>query len=102
MVGLGVVTDGTGSLVLGQDSPGHETFLLWGAGSMSRLTGTVKWFNNEKGYGFVSYEGGPDAFVHFSEIQADGFRSLDEGDQVEFDLIEEGRGPKAKNVAKVT
>jgi len=68
---------------------------------MSRLTGTVKWFNNEKGYGFVSYEGGPDAFVHFSEIQADGFRSLDEGDQVEFDLIEEGRGPKAKNVAKV-
>ena len=68
---------------------------------MSRLTGTVKWFNNDKGFGFVSYAGGPDAFVHFSEIQGDGFRSLDEGDAVEFDLIEEGRGPKAKNVSKV-
>ncbi len=68
---------------------------------MSRLTGTVKWFNNDKGFGFVSYEGGADAFVHFSEIQGDGFRSLDEGDAVEFDLLEEGRGPKAKNVMKV-
>ncbi|MFQ5747731.1 MAG: cold shock domain-containing protein [Gemmatimonadota bacterium] len=68
---------------------------------MSRLTGTVKWFNNDKGYGFVSYEGGNDAFIHFSEIQGDGFRSLDEGDQVEFDLAEEGRGPKAKNVVKI-
>ncbi len=68
---------------------------------MSRLTGTGKWFNNDTGFGFVSYEGGADAFVHFSEIQGDGFRSLDEGDAVEFDLIEEGRGPKAKNVMKI-
>ena len=68
---------------------------------MSRLRGTVKWFNNEKGYGFVSYEGGKDAFVHFSEISGDGFRSLDEGDMVEFELAEEGRGPKAKNVVKI-
>ena len=70
---------------------------------MSRTQGTVKWFNNEKSFGFVSFdEGARDAFVHFSEIQADGFRTLEEGDQVEFDLAEEGRGPKAKNVTKIT
>ena len=69
---------------------------------MSRTTGTVKWFNNDKGFGFVSFDDGArDAFVHFSEIQADGFRSLEEGDMVEFDLAEEGRGPKAKNVVKL-
>jgi CspA family cold shock protein len=68
---------------------------------MSRVTGTVKWFNNDKGFGFVSYEGGPDAFVHFSEIQGDGFKTLEEGDLVEFELHEEGRGPKAKNVVKI-
>mgnify|MGYP002065404796 CR=1 FL=1 len=59
---------------------------------MSRLQGTVKWFNNEKGFGFVSFDDGArDAFVHFSEIQSEGFRTLEEGDQVEFDLAEEGR-----------
>lgn len=68
---------------------------------MSRMTGTVKWFNNDKGFGFVSYGVGRDAFVHFSEIQTDGFKTLDEGDLVEFDLAEEGRGPKAKNVVKI-
>jgi len=70
---------------------------------MSRTTGTVKWFNNDKGFGFVSFDDGArDAFVHFSEIQSDGFRSLEEGDMVEFDLTEEGRGPKAKNVVKLS
>ncbi|MCL7982354.1 MAG: cold shock domain-containing protein, partial [marine benthic group bacterium] len=55
-----------------------------------------------KGFGFVSFDDGArDAFVHFSEIQSEGFRTLEEGDQVEFDLAEEGRGPKAKNVVKI-
>jgi len=70
---------------------------------MARVQGTVKWFNNDKGFGFVSFDGGQrDAFVHFSEIQSEGFKTLDEGDQVEFDLAEEGRGPKAKNVIKIS
>lgn len=68
---------------------------------MSRLTGTVKWFNNDKGYGFLSFDGNRDAFVHYSEIQSEGFKTLEEGDQVEFELAEEGRGPKAKNVIRV-
>jgi cold shock protein len=63
--------------------------------------GTVKWFNDAKGFGFIKQEGGEDVFVHHTQIQADGFRSLSEGDQVEFDI---GRGPKglqAQNVRKV-
>lgn len=68
---------------------------------MSRLKGTVKWFDNGKGFGFITHEAGKDAFVHYTEISGDGFRSLDEGDLVEFELVEEGRGPKAKNVVKL-
>ena len=63
--------------------------------------GTVKWFNDAKGFGFIKQEGGEDVFVHHTQIQADGFRSLSEGDQVEFDI---GRGPKglqAQNVRKI-
>lgn len=65
-------------------------------------TGTVKWFNDEKGFGFISREdGGKDCFVHHSAIQAVGFRSLAEGDRVEFDVVQGQKGPAAENVRKV-
>jgi CspA family cold shock protein len=62
--------------------------------------GTVKWFNAEKGYGFIAQKGGPDVFVHFTAIQGQGFKSLNEGDRVEFELEpgRNGKGPQAKNV----
>ncbi|EQK41657.1 MULTISPECIES: cold-shock protein CspD [Paraclostridium] len=60
--------------------------------------GTVKWFNNEKGFGFISVEGGDDVFVHFSAIQKDGFKSLEEGQAVNFEIVEGARGPQAANV----
>src|SRR5262249_35955440 len=63
--------------------------------------GTVKWFNGGKGYGFIAVEGGPDVFVHFSAITGGGYRSLEEGQQVEFDIAQGQKGPQAENV-KVT
>lgn len=63
--------------------------------------GTVKWFNDRKGFGFIEQENGPDLFVHHSAINADGFRTLNEGDQVSFEVEESDRGPKAKNVIKL-
>jgi CspA family cold shock protein len=60
--------------------------------------GTVKWFNAEKGYGFIAVDGGRDVFVHYSAIQADGYRSLDEGQRVEFDVEQGDRGPQATSV----
>lgn len=63
-----------------------------------RITGTVKWFNNVKGYGFIGREGGEDVFVHFSSIQSDGFRRLEKGQQVEFSIEE---GPKGLQAAMV-
>ncbi|TES94290.1 MAG: cold-shock protein [Candidatus Cloacimonadota bacterium] len=63
--------------------------------------GTVKWFNENKGFGFIQQEDGPDVFVHFSEIQGEGFKSLTEGDNVEFEITEGDKGPKATNVVKV-
>jgi CspA family cold shock protein len=65
------------------------------------MTGTVKWFNSEKGYGFVTTEDGADIFVHFTAIQGDGFKTLDEGQKVEFDVVEGDRGPQAANIAKL-
>lgn len=62
--------------------------------------GTVKWFDERKGYGFISRASGDDVFVHFSSIAGDGFKSLQEGDQVSFDLEESERGPQAVNVVK--
>ncbi len=62
--------------------------------------GTVKWFNNKKGYGFINEESGRDIFVHFSSIDMDGYKSLTEGEQVVFDVEESTRGPEAKNVRK--
>jgi cold shock protein len=64
-------------------------------------TGTVKWFSSEKGYGFISQEDGPDVFVHFSAIQGEGYRNLDENQQVEFEVTEGPKGPQAANVRPV-
>lgn len=64
--------------------------------------GTVKWFNDSKGYGFISMEEGKDIFVHFSSIQGDGFKSLAEGDKVSFEIEDGDKGPKAVNVVKIS
>ena len=64
------------------------------------MKGTVKWFNAEKGYGFITGEDGKDVFVHYSAIQGDGFKTLDEGQSVEYDLTEGQRGMQASNVVK--
>ncbi|HAL62298.1 MAG TPA: cold-shock protein [Chloroflexi bacterium] len=66
-----------------------------------RTRGTVKWFNGSKGYGFITPEEGPDVFVHYSSIQAEGFRSLQEGDQVEFTIESSPKGPQATNVTRL-
>ena len=60
--------------------------------------GTVKWFNNEKGFGFISVEGGDDVFAHFTAIQGDGFKSLEEGQKVSFDIVEGAKGLQAANI----
>ena len=64
------------------------------------LKGTVKWFNNEKGYGFIQDENGKDIFVHYTGLDMEGFRSLDEGNKVEFDLVEGEKGLQASHVVK--
>ncbi len=63
--------------------------------------GTVKWFNNSKGFGFIEQDGGKDVFVHHSAIKMDGFRSLTEGDRVTFDIVDGEKGPAAENVVKI-
>ena len=63
--------------------------------------GTVKWFNEAKGFGFITQEDGTDVFAHYSEIQAQGFKTLNEGDVVSFDVAEGNKGPKASNIVKV-
>jgi CspA family cold shock protein len=68
---------------------------------VAQYTGTVKWFNNAKGYGFLGREGGADVFVHYSSIQIDGYKSLKEGDEVEFDIIEGSKGPQADQVVRL-
>jgi CspA family cold shock protein len=65
------------------------------------MQGKVKWFNAEKGYGFIEREDGGDVFVHFSAIQAEGFKTLEEGQMVEFDIVDGARGPQASNVVKL-
>ena len=63
--------------------------------------GSVKWFNDAKGFGFIEQDGGPDVFVHFSAIQSEGFKSLAEGDRVEFEITDGQKGPQAANVVKL-
>ncbi|WP_066369177.1 cold-shock protein CspD [Neobacillus fumarioli] len=63
--------------------------------------GKVKWFNNEKGFGFIEVEGGDDVFVHFSAIQGEGYKTLEEGQEVSFEIVEGNRGPQAANVVKL-
>ena len=69
-------------------------------GLVERLKGTVKWFNNATGYGFIGRSDGPDVFVHYSAINSEGYKSLQEGDQVEFEIAEGQKGPQAANVVK--
>ncbi|MBF8437899.1 cold-shock protein [Halanaerobiaceae bacterium Z-7014] len=64
-------------------------------------TGTVKWFNDQKGFGFIEREGDDDVFVHYSAIQDEGFKSLEEGQEVEFEVVEADRGPQAENVVVI-
>jgi CspA family cold shock protein len=67
-------------------------------GEVRMTNGIVKWFNNDKGFGFISVEGGDDVFAHFSAIQTDGFKSLEEGQKVSFNIVEGARGPQADNI----
>jgi cold shock protein len=76
------------------NTPGQEDHAM--------ASGTVKWFNAEKGFGFITQDNGPDVFVHYSAIEETGFKSLNEGDQVQFEVVAGPKGPQAKSVKKVT
>ena len=67
-----------------------------------KMIGKVKWFNNSKGHGFIGRDDGPDVFVHYSAIKGDGYRTLEEGDSVEFEIVQGPKGPQAANVQKKT
>jgi CspA family cold shock protein len=69
---------------------------------VARIKGKVKWFNNAKGYGFIGHDGGNDVFVHFSSIVSDGYKSLQEGDDVEFEITQGQKGPQADKVMKLS
>ena len=69
---------------------------------MDRIQGKVKWFNNRKGYGFVGRDDGDDVFVHYSAIDGDGFKTLQEGDLIEFEVVQGQKGPQAEKVSKVS
>jgi CspA family cold shock protein len=92
----GILTAGTS---LGSPNEGRAG--RWGF-YVERLKGTVKWFNNAKGYGFIGRADGPDVFVHYSAISSEGYKSLQEGDPVEFEITEGQKGPQAANVTKAS
>lgn len=84
--------------------PKRATLQLFSAnarGGTRMEQGTVKWFNAEKGFGFIEVEGGNDVFVHYTAIQGEGFKTLEEGQAVSFDIVEGNRGPQAANVVKL-
>jgi CspA family cold shock protein len=81
--------------------PARRTPVRFQAEDCTLAEGTVKWFSNEKGYGFIQQDGGEDVFVHFSEIQADGYRSLNEGQRVEFEVVQGNKGLQASAVRPV-
>jgi CspA family cold shock protein len=92
---------------IGRQAPGvpvkssRDRCLLEGA-HVERMKGTVKWFNNAKGYGFIGRDDGPDVFVHYSAITTEGYKSLQEGDTVEFEITQGQKGPQAANVSKAS
>jgi len=70
-------------------------------GGNKMVTGTVKWFNADKGFGFITTDEGTDAFAHFSQINKDGFKTLNEGEKVEFDVVDGAKGPQAENITTI-
>jgi CspA family cold shock protein len=82
----------------GERGPGHGEGAACTTKEVKMAQGTVKWFNGDKGYGFIAVEGGPDVFVHFSAITGSGYRSLEEGQRVEFEITQGQKGPQAENV----
>jgi CspA family cold shock protein len=88
-------------LRLTQISRGNAQRIKKGAVQVAQYKGTVKWFNNAKGYGFLGRDDGADVFVHYSSIQREGYKSLKEGDEVEFDIIEGSKGPQADQVNRL-
>jgi CspA family cold shock protein len=76
--------------------------LILGVEDHAMASGTVKWFNEQKGFGFITQDNGPDVFVHYSAIEETGFKSLNEGDQVQFEVVPGPKGPQAKSVKKVS
>jgi cold shock protein len=84
-------------LLGGTDSEAATAKEAW---QVARLQGKVKWFNNTKGYGFIGQDSGPDVFVHYSAISMDGFKTLNEGDPVEFEVVQGQKGPQADRVTK--
>jgi len=76
--------------------------IRFNSGRTNKVQGTVKWFNNSKGFGFIGRADGPDVFVHYSAITGDGYRTLQEGDSVEFEIVQGPKGPQAANVQKAS